>query len=152
MRVCQVIADISGQCHLVLQAEPFLAVLAALLQVHPCLGADVGQPVLTLVSLDIGVHASQFLFNYDQAVIDEIGSIHRHLVLVVYRIFIIDGDQHIQHILCPWDRNILQGQVDDRCRFTGQCDLEGIAVTQSDIHPVLFHNGHRLAEIFIRII
>ena len=119
MRVREVIAYIFGKRPLVLQSQPFFTVLAAFLQVHACLGTDIRQLVFPFIRFDIGIHASQLLLNNDQTFIDEIGCIHRYLVLVVYRILIVNSDQHIQDILRTRDRHILQGQVNDRSRFTG---------------------------------
>ncbi len=152
MRVCQVIAYIFRQSHLILQSKSFFAILATLLKVHSRFRTDVRQLVFPFIRFDIGIHTTQLLFNNDQTVINKVGGVHRYLVLIVYRVFVIHGNQHIQNIFGTRYGYVLQRQVDDRRRLTGQRHLKGIAISQSDLLPVPLTYSYRLPEIFIRII
>ena len=108
MWVSQVLPNIFCQRQLVLQSKSFLAVLATFLQIHTSFRMDIGQLIFSFEDLDFRIHISQFFFNNNQAVIDKIRCIDHHLILVAYRILVVNSNQCIQHILCTGCRNVLQ--------------------------------------------
>ena len=58
----------------------------------------------------MGLHASQFAFDDDEPLVDELGGVDGHLVLVVDGLLVVDRDQHVQNILGPSRGTILQGE------------------------------------------
>ena len=129
-----------------------MAVLAGRLQIHARLGRDIRQLVFPLVRLDIRIHIPQFLLDHDQTVVDEVGSVHHDLVLVVDRICVVDGDQRVDHILRTRDGDILKRQVDDRRRLVRQSSLQASLEAERHILQRRFRHLHDRIEILVAVI
>ena len=150
--VRQVVLDVFRQAQLVLQTQSLLAILAGGLQVHARLGRDIRQLVFPLVRLDIRIHIPQFFLDHDQTVVDEVGSVHHDLVLVVDRIRVVDGDQRVDHILRTRDGDILKRQVDDRRRLVRQSSLQASLEAERHILQRRFRHLHDRIEILVAVI
>ena len=129
-----------------------MAVLAGRLQIHARLGRDIRQLVFPLVRLDIRIHIPQFLLDHDQTVVDEVGSVHHDLVLVVDRVRVVDGDQRVDHILRTRDGDILERQVDDRCRLARQSSLQTALKAERCTLQRRFRHLHGRIEILVAVI
>ena len=108
--------------------------------------------MFTLILFNIGVHIAQLLFDDNQTLVDEVRGIDRHRVLVIDGILIIHGNQRIDHILRTRNRDILQRQVDDGCRFAGQGCLQVRLIGRSRGFQIGLANMNICTEIFICII
>ena len=112
-RIGQVVLDELGQTELCLQFQGVDAVFLRFGHVHPRRRGDVYDLVSLFERLEIRLHAAQFALDDDQTLVDEIGRIDRHLVLVPYGLLVIDEDERVEHIFGPGRRVVLQGKGED---------------------------------------
>ena len=61
----------------------------------------------------MGLHASQLAFDDDEPLVDELGRVHGHLVLVIHRLLVVDGNQGVDDILRPLRRPVPHGKGQD---------------------------------------
>ena len=62
----------------------------------------------------MGLHASQLAFDDDEPLVDELGGVDGHLVLVVDGLLVVDRDQHVQHVFRPCGGAVLKGEGENR--------------------------------------
>lgn len=113
LRVGEVLLDVAGQPQLGLQLLGIGTVLLRLAHIHACRGGNVHHAVLALERFEVGLHITQLLTDDDEALVDEVGRVDRHLVLVSDGLFVIDGDEHVEHIFGQDGRTVFQRQGED---------------------------------------
>ena len=97
--VLQIILDIGGQPELGFHLQSFAVGLAALVEIGAGGIVDIENAVVALVGLQLALYTTQFAADDDETLIDEVGGIDSHLVLVADSILIISSDEHVEHIL-----------------------------------------------------
>ena len=96
--IVEVALDIAA--HLLLHEQVFYLGGVALALTQRCAGGrvDVDQSVGLLIVLYLLFHTAQLLLDDDESLVDEVGGVDGHLVLVLDVLFIVDGDNHVEHI------------------------------------------------------
>ena len=111
--VLQVILDVRGQSELCLQFECLAVGASALGEISAGCIVDVQYAVVALVGLQFALHSSQFAADDDETLVDELSGVDSHLVLVANGILVVDGDEHVEHILGACRGSILEGEGED---------------------------------------
>lgn len=127
-RVVEVFADEVGDAYLILDRQAFGLVARALGDGAGRLRGDVDHLVALLDVLDVAVHVSQLAADYLHALLDEVGRHHRQLALVGDGVFLIDGDQRVDHVLGAARHRIVHRDRHDRRLLVGHVALHGGAV------------------------
>ena len=140
-RIGQIVLNILCKFQLGLKFEHVGTVPLGLLHIHAGRRGNVQYLVVFLEHFQIGLDGSEFAFDDDQTFIDEVGRIDRHLVLVVDRVFVVDGDEHVQHIRRPDRRLVFQGEPQDGGLF--------LFLTYAEVGPVV--GDYRLERTFRHI-
>ena len=97
--VLQIILDVGGQPELGFHLQRFAVGLAALIEIGAGGIVDIENAVVALVGLQLALHTTQFAADDDETLIDEVGGIDSHLVLVADSILVVGSDEHVEHIL-----------------------------------------------------
>ena len=148
----QKIADISGEGDLVVDIGDSVFGGTAFAQVHIGYGFHIRHQVHTLVGGDVAFHITQLLFNHLQTVVDKEGGAYRNLVLVPQPVAVIDGNQHVNHIVGSvfgdvhgrdgHDVRLFCGQFHADPAFVGTCSSgNGIA---GHLDGVIFLGGDEI--------
>lgn len=99
--------------------------------------ADVHHLVVLLERLQLGLHAAQLALDDDEPLVDELGGVHRHLVLVVDGLLVIYVDQRVEHVLGAPGRGVLQREHEDG----------GLVLLLPDAHAALEPPGHGVQRV-----
>ena len=144
-RVGDVSADVPGDGQLVVHVERLGGVGRGLLQV--CLRGhlDVGQLVLLLELLQVGLYTAEFLLYDYQALVDEGGGVPGGAVLVVYPCLVVHVDQCAEDVLGPGREHVLEAQDYHRCLLSRDGRREPRAVALGLAHAV--HPGYRVGLV-----
>lgn len=97
--VGEVLLDEPRQFQLGLLLQRVGAVGLCLAHVAAGQRADVHHLVVLLERFQLGLHAAKLPLDDEQALVDELGGVHRHLVLVVDGFLVIHVHQRVQHVL-----------------------------------------------------
>ncbi|CDB10186.1 unknown [Bacteroides sp. CAG:633] len=103
----EVAADVAGHGQLGVQGLDLGIGFAALGHVHAGGSLYVGQQVLALVGGDVFVDIAQFALDDAQTFVDEHGGADGNLVLVFHPVFVVDGDQRVEHVFGTLGADIL---------------------------------------------
>ena len=97
--VLQIILYIGGQPELGFHLQRFAVGLAAFVEIGTGGIVDIENAVVALVGLQLALHTAQFAADDDETLIDEVGGIDSHLVLVADSVLVVGSDEHVEHIL-----------------------------------------------------
>ena len=111
-RVGEVVADVAGHTHLHLQLTALAGVLFLLRHGHAGGRTDIEHVVVDLKVFDLGFHFVELLGDFHQAFVDEVGGVDGHLVLVLDALFVVDGDEGVEHVLGTHGGEVTQGGVE----------------------------------------
>ena len=111
--VGEVLLDEPRQFQLGLLLQRVGAVGLCLAHVAAGQRADVHHLVVLLERFQLGLHAAKLPLDDEQALVDELGGVHRHLVLVVDGFLVIHVHQRVQHVLGTQGRAVLQREHED---------------------------------------
>ena len=113
--VLQILLDVSCHTYLRFQFQHLVVGLSCIRHIGTGSRTDIHNEVCTLEGLQLAFHATQFLTDDYQTLVDELGRVYCHLVLVTDSGLVINRDEHIQHILGTGGRTVLQRHGKDRC-------------------------------------
>lgn len=122
--VAQVVLDVTGQAQLRLQFEGVGVVFLRLTHVLAGGGGDVNDLVALLECLQFGLDAAQLFRDDDEAFVDEVGRVDRHLVLVLDGFLVIDGDEHVDDVLGTGRGIVLEREGEDGRLFLFLLDAQ----------------------------
>ena len=111
--VGQIVLDELRQLQLGFLLHGIRTVRLRFAHVLPRQRTDVHHLVALLEALQLGLHTTQFAFDDEQALVDELGGVHRHLVFVVESLLVIDIDQRVEHVLGTQGGIVLERQDQD---------------------------------------
>ena len=97
--VLQIILYVGGQPELGFHLQSFAVGLAALVEIGAGGIVDIENAVVALVGLQLALYTTQFAADDDETLIDKVGGIDSHLVLVADSILVVGSDEHVEHIL-----------------------------------------------------
>ena len=69
--------------------------------------------MLTFIVFDFRFYSTQFLFDDNQTLVDELGSIDGYLVLVLDSFFVVDCNQHVQYVFGTHGRIVVDAKIQD---------------------------------------
>ncbi len=124
----EVVADIPGHVHLVVELGDAEVGTLGLGHVHAYGSFYIGQHVLTLVGGDVIVYIAQLVLDDVQSVIDEHGGADGHLVAVFHPALVIHGDEGVEHILGTLDVEVDHREGQDAGAVVIPTDGEGAGI------------------------